>query len=219
MKTAIGILIVEDVAADAELMELALQQDGLSVQTRRVDTEAAFREQLAQEPPDLILSDHGFPSFDGFAALAIARAECPEIPFIFVTGALGEEVAIASFKQGATDYVLKDRLWLLAPAARRALQEVEDRASRRQAEADRDQLLRELQETLVEMKTLTGLVPLCALCKKIRHHEHGWQPLEQFLQQHTDAALSHELCPDCAQKIPPAALSRGNQASLTRAGA
>jgi PleD family two-component response regulator len=221
MKNAIGILIVEDVAADAELMELALLEDGLAVEVRRVDTEAGFRQQLAEDPPDLILSDHSFPSFDGFSALAIARTECPEVPFIFVTGALGEEVAIASFKQGATDYVLKDRLSLLAPAVRRALQEVEERASRRRAEGERDQLVRELQETLVEMKTLTGLLPVCALCKKIRHYQHGWQPLEQFLQQHTDAALSHELCPECAQKIPPAAFGRAGQAlgPLRRAGA
>jgi DNA-binding NtrC family response regulator len=203
MKNEIGILIVEDNKADAEIMQHVLRKDGLSFEARCVETEAAFRHQLSPHPPDLILSDHGFASFDGFKALAIAKQECPEVPVIFVTGALGEEVAIASFKRGAADYILKNRLSHLAPAVRRALHEMEERAGRKRAEQERDLLLHELKEALTQIKTLTGLVPVCALCKKIRHHQHGWQPMEIFLQQHTDAALTHELCPECTQKIPP----------------
>ena len=97
---------------------------------------------------------------------------------------------------------MKSQLGLLAPAIQRALREAEDRASRRQLEAERDALIRELKEALVQAKILTGLLPICALCKKIRDHQHGWQPMEVYLQQHSDATLTQELCPECAQKIP-----------------
>jgi CheY-like chemotaxis protein len=209
MKNEIRILIVEAVEADAELMEHALREDGLDFQADRVDSEAALRSYLNKHQLDLILSDHGFPSssFDGFKALAITRETCPEIPFIFVTGALGEEVAIASFKHGATDYILKSRLPHLASSVRRALDQVRERASRRQAEQERDQLLHELQEALGQIKSLTGLLPICALCKRIRHHHDGWQPMELFLQNHTDANLTQELCPECKDKLPPAVFS------------
>lgn len=207
MKQQIRILILEDVGADAELIHRALRKGGLSFHSRWVETEADFQHELLHDPPDLILSDHGFPVFDGFAALALAKQRCPETPFIFVTGALGEEVAIASLKQGATDYVLKTRLAHLTPAVERALREVDERTSRRRAELERDSLLRELKETVAQFRTLSGLLPICALCKKIHDQQSGWQPLEAYLQQHSEATLTHELCPDCVQKIPPAILS------------
>jgi DNA-binding NtrC family response regulator len=204
MQNKIRILIAENVEADAELMEQALREDGLAFQANRVDSESALHSYLKQHRFDLILSDHRLPLFDGFKALTIARETCPEVPFIFVTGALGEEVAIASFKHGATDYILKSRLPQLASAVRRALDEVRERASRREAERERDQLLHELQETLGQLKSLTGLLPICTLCKRIRHHHDGWQPMELFLQNHTDANLTQELCPECKDKLPPA---------------
>jgi PAS domain S-box-containing protein len=92
--------------------------------------------ELDQYPPDLILSDHGLPGFDGFAALALAREHCPETPFIFVTGAMGEELAIDSLRGGATDYVLKTRISNLFPAVERALRLAEERITRRLAELE-----------------------------------------------------------------------------------
>ena len=85
--------------------------------------------------PDLILSDFNLPGFDGLEALALAQATCPDTPFIFVSGAMGEEVAIEALKRGATDYVLKDRISRLGPAVQRALRETEERRERRQAVA------------------------------------------------------------------------------------
>ncbi len=198
MKHKIRILLVEDVAADAELISHVLRQAGLLFYCQRVDTRADFLHELAHRPPDVILSDHGLPTFDGFSALAVAKERTPDVPFIFVTGALGEEVAITSFQKGATDYVLKNQLMHLAPAIQRALREADDRTARTRLEAERDALIRELKEALVQIKTLTGLLPICASCKKIRDHQHGWQPMEVYLQKHSDAMLTHELCPECA---------------------
>jgi signal transduction histidine kinase len=91
-------------------------------------------EQLERHPPDMILSDYALPAFDGYAALAIAKEKVPNIPFIFVTGTMGEEVAIETLKNGATDYVLKTRLARLGPAVQRALRESAERYERQRAE-------------------------------------------------------------------------------------
>ena len=97
-----------------------LRRRGLNFRTKRVDSREVFLRELERDPPDVILSDHGLPSFDGFTALAIAREKCPDVPFIFVTDSLGEQLAIETFEHGATDYVLKRDLSKLAPAIRRA---------------------------------------------------------------------------------------------------
>jgi putative nucleotidyltransferase with HDIG domain len=101
-----------------------------------VETKEQFLKELREFQPALILSDCNLPSFDGMVVLAIAQEQCPEVPFIFVSGTIGEERAIESFKRGATDYVLKDRRTRLVPAVRRALQEVKERAERRRAEEE-----------------------------------------------------------------------------------
>lgn len=134
MKKAIRILMVEDNDADAALVRHALLKDGLSFTMERVETAEDYRHALENDPPDVILSDYALPSFDGYMALAIARERQPYVPFIFVTGTMGEEVAIETLKNGATDYVLKVRLSRLAPAVRRAMREARERAERRRAE-------------------------------------------------------------------------------------
>src|SRR5262244_4189680 len=108
-------------------MERELRKAEMVFSARRVATRAAFLDALRDFNPDLILADYSLPSFDGIAALSIAREQCPAAPFVFVSGALGEELAIETLKQGATDYVLKQRLARLAPAVRRALGEAEER--------------------------------------------------------------------------------------------
>src|SRR5258708_38792946 len=131
----IRILMLEDNAMDAELMEMTMRNRGLQFRAKRVDNQAEFVRELESSPPELILSDYSLPSFDGMKALAIARKLCPDVPFIFVTGTMGEEVAIETLKNGATDYVLKTRLSRLVPAIRRALREAGERAERKRAEA------------------------------------------------------------------------------------
>ena len=137
------ILLLEDNAPHAELVEHFLRDSGLKFSVTRVETRDAYVEQLEQHPPDMILSDYALPSFDGYAALAIAKEKVPNIPFIFVTGTMGEEVAIETLKSGATDYVLKTRLARLGPAVQRALRESAERRERQRAE---DKLRRSLDQ-------------------------------------------------------------------------
>jgi PAS domain S-box-containing protein len=132
---ALRLLILEDLASDAELMDFELRQANIDYSSHRVTSRDQFLAALEAEKPDVILSDFHVPGFDGLEALALAQAKYPEVPFIFVSGAMGEEVAIEALKRGATDYVLKDRLSRLGPAVRRALREAEERTERLQAEA------------------------------------------------------------------------------------
>jgi PAS domain S-box-containing protein len=128
------ILILEDVPTDAELMKDELAEAGLTFTSKLVSSRKSFLDSLEGFVPELILSDYSLPSFDGLSALKIAREKCPDVPFIFVSGALGEEMAIELLKKGATDYVLKDRLSRLGPAVSRALSEVEERTERKRME-------------------------------------------------------------------------------------
>ena len=130
----LNVLMLEDVATDAELIERELRRGKVDFASRRVATRKDFEEELSKSRPDVILADFSLPGFDGSAALTIARERVPEVPFIFVSGAIGEERAIESLKQGATDYVLKDRLSRLVPALERALSEARERFERRRAE-------------------------------------------------------------------------------------
>ncbi len=124
------LLILEDRADDAALITGELRRAGLRCEPHRVETRETFLQELDDRRPDIILSDHAPPAFDGFTALEIARQHCPDVPFVFVTGALGEEFAIKTFEGGAADYVLKHHLSDLAPAVRRALDSAEERRDR-----------------------------------------------------------------------------------------
>ena len=122
------ILILEDEAWDANLAQRLLADAGLNLVAVVVDTKASFIEQMAAFRPDIILSDYHLPGFSGREALKIAQELHPDIPFIIWSGVLGDEAAVELIKEGATDYVLKDRPARLPSAIARALAEAEQRA-------------------------------------------------------------------------------------------
>src|SRR5580692_4627537 len=123
MKFPLDILHLEDDPNDATLVRAALETEGIRCEINRVENREDFVTALEHGGIDLILSDYSLPAFDGLSAAKIVRTRWPDLPVILVSGTLGEELAIESFKSGATDYVLKERLARLAPAVRRAMQE------------------------------------------------------------------------------------------------
>ena len=149
-KASLRILSLEDSELDAELILCELKLGGIEFVARRVQTRGDFEREIAGFPPDLILSDYKLPAFDGGQALAIARERCPNVPVIIVSGAVGEETAVELLRDGATDFVLKDRLARLVPAVRRALREVAERNARAQAETDLRALNEKLEERVAE---------------------------------------------------------------------
>jgi PAS domain S-box-containing protein len=134
MKSPLRILYLEDDPGDVELIQETLATDGIRCHVTRVETEASFVTSLEQGGFDLILADYTLPSFDGLSALKIAQQHWPEVPLIFVSGTLGEEVAIEALKTGATDYVSKGRLSRIVPSVQRALREAEERSNLSRAE-------------------------------------------------------------------------------------
>ena len=164
------ILHLEHDPSDAALVRETLETDGLGGQVTRVATEAEFVRALDQGGVDIVLADLTLPSVDGLAALSVTRKKHPDLPFIFVAGALGEHVAIELFRNGATDYVLKDGLSRLVPSVRRAVTEANERAERQRAEA-----LLSGEKSLLEM--IAGATPLPiildGLCRLVEEISEG----------------------------------------------
>ena len=323
-------LIVEDSEADAELILRELQDGGFDPICERVDTEPAMAAALDRRDWDIIISDYSMPQFGGEAALALLKERKLDLPFISVSGVMGEDVAVAMMKAGAHDYVMKDDLKRLVPAVERELEAAVARRERRRAqesmsllaaivassddaiisttldgmilswnrgaeqmfghteqevlaqpvavliprdrpnemagvfekfkqgehtqryetvrvrkdgkyltvsltispvkdasgkiigassiarditerkkeEAERLQLIQELTNALQRVKTLTGLLPICAACKKIRDDRGYWQSVEVYIRDHSDAEFSHSICPECMARQAPEAARR-----------
>jgi diguanylate cyclase (GGDEF)-like protein/PAS domain S-box-containing protein len=161
MASRLKVLIVEDVSTDAELELRELKKAGIDYTAVRVDTKRGFLSHLEEFAPDIILSDYTMPEFDGLAALDLAHEKCPDTPFIFISGTIGEEVAIESLKRGAVDYILKTNLKRLGPAVERALQDVTERRARLSAE-------RQLNEARVRFELFMRYLPGAAFIKDWR---------------------------------------------------
>ena len=157
MEKSLKILILEDSPSDADLMELELIDASIEFSSRVVDTKNEYLKEIEEFKPNLILSDYNLPEFDGLSALKIKKEILPEVPFIMVSGAIGEEFAIGALKKGATDYVLKDNISKLVPAVRRALEEAEEYSKRKKAEQQlkkyQDSLEKQVKKRTEELQT------------------------------------------------------------------
>jgi len=325
MATPLRVLVVEDSEVDTMLILRELRRSGFEPVSERVDSTEAMTAALEGGSWDLIISDYALPQFGCAAALSLFQQRGLDIPFIIVSGALGEERAVEMMKAGAHDYVLKHNLARLAPAVTRELAAAEERRARRAQEAtmaylasivescqdaivgktldgivvswnsgaealygysaaemvgrevsllvpsdrmnDRTEvyervkrgerverfetvrvrkngtpvevsltisplkdangkvvgastvaldiskkkkeeaewlrLIRELTEALAHVKTLSGLLPICASCKKIRDDQGYWQQVETYISAHSDADFTHGICPDCVKRLYP----------------
>lgn len=193
MDQEIKILYLEDDPGDAARVERKLRESGLTIRMQRAETREAFLSGL-ESPPDIILSDHGLPAFDGLTAFGTAREKCPDVPFIFVTNALTREMEIEKLLGGVADYVRKNELDYLPVALRHALREARE--------------WRERKERLKEFYRLapaddSGLLPICSHCKKIRNRRNEWQPVEIFFLENLNIHFTHGICPACAPKFFP----------------
>ncbi len=160
------IIIVEDVAADAELAERELKQGGFNIESCRVDTRDALLEALEKFNPELVISDYSMPVFDGMEALQITLKHDPNLPLIILTGSMNEETAVECMKAGAADYVIKEHLTRLPFAVKGALEQKQARLDRAQAEKHLQQRLQELEvmysvsSALRAAATLEEMLPL-----------------------------------------------------------
>ena len=154
MNVPLRVLHLEDNVRDTELIQAKLEAEGIQSALTRVEAEPDFAAALEQGDFDVILADYTLPSFDGLSALKIAHERSPKIPFLFVSGTLGEDVAIEALKAGATDYVLKTRLSRLGPSLKRALREAERQIELTRAEAAARRSEKELRDLIATMPTM-----------------------------------------------------------------
>jgi signal transduction histidine kinase/DNA-binding response OmpR family regulator len=172
------ILYLEDNENDFELVRITLARAEIDFELTRIERKEDFLAALENGGFDLILSDYSLPSFDGRSALEIARAKHPEIPFLFVSGAIGEDFAIETLKMGAKDYILKDRLSKLPLAVLRALKEAENRTMRGKAEEALKQSLQDL-ERRVDKRTSDLRAANRALLKEIAERKISEKALQE----------------------------------------
>ncbi|MEJ2659810.1 MAG: PAS domain S-box protein [Desulfobacteraceae bacterium] len=170
MDGLINLLHLEDDPVDAELVQATLEDAGVCYRIRCVQTREAFETALVQGGIDLILADYRLPMFDGISALCLSQELGPDIPFIFVSGTMGEEAAISALTQGATDYVLKHNLARLPSAVERALQEARNQRERKQAQAA-------LQRTNDMLRALIEAAPVAIIDLDLEGRVHSvWNP-------------------------------------------
>jgi PAS domain S-box-containing protein len=208
MKTPLRVLIVEDSADDAALLAYELDAAGFNADWKRVETRAEFQAALA-EKPDLIFSDFSLPQFSVEMGLQLLRESGLDIPFIIVSGSIGEERAVQSLKAGATDYLLKDRLGRLAPAVRRALDEHHEREQRKQAEKaqkETEMRLRELAENIQEVFWMTNADKSQMLYVSPAYERIWGRPVASLYQ--SPGSWAEAIWPDDRARVLGAALTK-----------
>jgi CheY-like chemotaxis protein len=204
---ALRILYMEDDPVTARVVQAKLQKLGFEVSLAGDGREGLAR--LQEEDFDIILVDKNMPVLDGLEVIRIVCGGGDEttVAPIMLTASGDEEAAVEAMKLGAADYVVKDPqgqyLALLPTVIEQALAKRALAEAKRFAEEERERLIVELQEALAQVKTLSGLLPICMSCKKIRDDEGYWKQIEFYIQQRSEAKFSHGICPDCKKELYP----------------
>ncbi len=187
------VLLIEDDQHDAYLV------NGYLAGNFKVDWVQTLKEglsYLSKRTYDVVLTDSSLPDSAGRDTIHAVMTAAPQLPIIVVSGKHTEWFAVKTVGEGVQDFFFKD---VLQPETlRRAIQYS---VERKRLELEREKLLKELQEALDHIKTLSGLLPMCAWCKKIRDDDGYWHQVEEYLQQHTHAQLTHGICIDCEEKL------------------
>jgi DNA-binding response OmpR family regulator len=195
----IRVLLVEDDPEDARLFQAMLAHETRDeFQLWRVGRLAEAMGNLQSESHDLVLSDLGLPDSQGLPTFLSLKAQAPKLPIVVLSGLDDEEFAVKAVQEGAQDYLVKSQVNgpLLARALRYAVE-------RKRIEGERDRLITELQEALTKVKLLSGMLPICAWCKKVRDDQNYWQEVECYIASHCEARFTHGICPDCIAKAKP----------------
>jgi YesN/AraC family two-component response regulator len=192
LKLQINVVIVEDDVLVGDMIAQAVQQSGMVVVGRANDGSSAL-ELVRSLGPDVVLMDIEMPEMNGVQAAILIQQEKPT-PLVFLTSYEKRSYLESAIDAGAGAYLLKppkpadiERAVLVARARHQDLME-------------QRRLNAELKTALAKVQTLSGLLPICGWCKKIRNDEGYWQQIEAYISQHTDAVFSHGVCPDCRQR-------------------
>jgi DNA-binding NtrC family response regulator len=198
------ILVVEDNPADIDLMREALPETGLvQFQIESVPRLSDAIARLAAGGIDIALTDLGLPDSQGLATFRKLHEAAPNMAIIVLTGNDDQELAVAAVREGAQDYLVKGRIGgdLLVRAIRYAIERKASEQASKQAAQALQEKIDELHQALEQIKTLRGILPICANCKKIRDDQGYWSQVEVYVRDHSEAEFSHGICPECAKLL------------------
>ncbi len=194
---SLKVLLVEDNPGDVGLLRIALSE---ATSVRFELTPVGLLENalalLATKPFDIALLDLSLPDAAGLETIHRVATEAPTVPIVVLTGLDDERIGLQAVKSGAQDYLVKGQIetHLLVRTIRYAIE-------RKRHQQEREKLIVDLQEALARIKTLSGLLPICACCKKIRDDKGYWNQVEGYIMRYSDARFSHSFCPDCVEKL------------------
>jgi len=196
------VLLIEDESGHAELICRAFSNSAIEYSVIVARNLKEARTEIESHTPGIALIDNGLPDGQG---VVLVPAYKDLFPIVILTSHGGEELAVQSLKSGAMDYIVKspEAFDSMPHAVERTLREWHLIQEHKQAEEERGKLIDELQDALAKVKKLSGLIPICSSCKKIRDDKGYWNQLEKYLLEHSDATLSHGLCPECARSLYP----------------
>jgi len=192
------VLLIEDNPADARMIHEMLNGlgDG-SPELEIVDTLSTGIETLSKGGRDVVLLDLSLPDSQGFDTFLKLRENAGAVPIVLLTGLDAGALAVRAVHEGAQDYLIKGQVNgpLLSRALRYAI--------------ERNKLIRELQDALAKVKTLSGMIPICAWCRKIRNDKGYWDQVEAYIESRSNATFTHGICPECSEKMRKQGTGRG----------
>jgi len=196
----IDVLHIEDNPGDARLVrEMLSCTIGATFCLEMADLLSVGLMRLGEKSFDVILLDLSLPDSCGyFDTFSMVMEAAPETPIVVMSGFDDETVAMQTVRQGAQDYILKGQVDgnLLVRAIRYAIE-------RKKNETEKKLLINELQLAMKKIKTLQGLLPICASCKRIRDDKGYWNQIEVYISKHSNADFTHGICPECVAKLYP----------------
>ena len=194
----VTILLIEDNPADIYLIREMLSEKTHDIILEDADSLAKGIARLEAGDIDLVLLDLGLPDSQGIDSVKNIYDRFGQLPIIVITGLSDEQIGIQAVQEGAQDYLIKGQTngSLLLKAIRYAIE-------RKQLENEKGALILELRESLAKVKLLSGLLPICASCKKIRDDKGYWNQVETYLLEHSEAKFTHGICPECGKKLYP----------------
>jgi CheY-like chemotaxis protein len=186
----IKVLIIEDNDDHAELIcRILSNAENIYFDTERAELMSLGIDLLEKKNFDVILSDLGLPDSMGIGTFETFHSRYPDIPVIVLTSLDDENTALGAVQSGAQDYLVKGQI-----DTRQLIRSI-------RYAIERQKLITDLEKSHKEIKTLQGLLPICAWCKKIRDDKGYWKNLETYIHENTDAAFTHGICPKCMKKV------------------
>jgi DNA-binding response OmpR family regulator len=193
-----NILLIEDDPGDVYLIREMLSESAGDISIEHCGRLSAAIERIGMGGIDVALLDLGLPDSKGLGTVTSLCSANNDLPVIVLTGLTDEGTGIQAVQEGAQDYLVKGRIsaGLLTKAILYARE-------RKKIENEKKRLINELKEALAKVKLLSGLIPICASCKKIRDDQGYWTQIEAYLKQHSEADFTHGICPDCMKELYP----------------